>query len=52
MGFKIVASGTSSYYIKTLLKKENFSVVGGYFQGLTKGKGMFICMQFQRKKNI
>ena len=53
MGFKIVASGTSSLLYQNLVEeKKIFSVVGGYFQGLTKGEGMFICMQFQRKKNI
>ena len=40
MGFKIVASGTSSLLYENLVEeKKIFSVVGGYFQGLTKGEG-------------
>ena len=39
MGFKIVASGTSSLLYQNLVEdKKIFSVVGGYFQGLTKGE--------------
>ena len=40
MGLKIVASGTSSLlYQKLVEEKKTFSVVGGYYQGLTKGEG-------------
>ena len=40
MGLKIAASGTSSLLYQNLVEeKKLFSVVGGYFQGLTKGEG-------------
>ena len=53
MGFKIVASGTSSLLYQNLVEeKKIFSVVGGYFQGLTKGEGnVYLYAISKEKKN-
>ncbi len=40
IGLKIIASGSSSLLYKNLVEeKKIFTVVGGYYQGLTKGQG-------------
>ena len=50
IGLKILAGGSSSLlYEKLVKKKKNFSVVGGYYQGLTKGREAYICMLFQKQ---
>ena len=51
MGFKIVASGTSSLLYQNLVEdKKIFSVVGGYFQGLTKGEGNVYLYAISKEK--
>jgi zinc protease len=51
MGFKIVASGTSSLLYQNLVEeKKVFSVVGGYFQGLTKGEGNVYLYAISKEK--
>ena len=51
MGLKIVASGTSSLLYQNLVEeKKVFSVVGGYFQGLTKGEGNVYLYAISKKK--
>ncbi len=53
MGLKIVASGTSSLLYQNLVEDEKiFSVVGGYFQGLTKGEGnVYLYAILKEKKS-
>ena len=51
MGFKMVASGTSSLLYQNLVEeKKIFSVVGGYFQGLTKGEGNVYLYAISKEK--
>ena len=51
MGFKIVASGTSSLLYQNLVEeKKIFSVVGGYFQGLAKGEGNIYLYAISKEK--
>ena len=51
MCFKIVASGTSSLLYQNLVEdKKIFSVVGGYFQGLTKGEGNVYLYAISKEK--
>ena len=52
MGLKIVASGTASLLYQNLVEeKKIFSVVGGYFQGLTKGEGNVYLYAISKEKN-
>ena len=50
IGLKMFALETLVCFIKNGRGKKNFSVVGGYYQGLTKGEEMFIFMLFPKKK--
>ena len=51
MGLKIVASGTASLLYQNLVEeKKIFSVVGGYFQGLTKGEGNVYLYAISKEK--
>ena len=51
MGFKMVASGTSSLLYQNLVEERKiFSVVGGYFQGLTKGEGNVYLYAISKEK--
>ena len=51
VGFKIVASGTSSLLYQNLVEeKKIFSLVGGYFQGLTKGEGNVYLYAISKEK--
>ncbi len=51
MGLKIVASGTSSLLYQNLVEERKiFSVVGGYFQGLTKGEGNVYLYAISKEK--
>ncbi len=51
MGLKIVASGTASLLYQNLVEeKKIFSVIGGYFQGLTKGEGNVYLYAISKEK--
>ena len=51
LGMKILAGGTSSLlYEEFVNKKKIFSMVGGFFQGLTKGNGYIYFYAIPNKK--
>ena len=51
LGMKILAGGTSSLlYEEFVNKKKIFSMVGGFFQGLTKGSGYIYFYAIPNKK--
>ena len=51
LGMKILAGGTSSLlYEEFVNKKKLFSMVGGFFQGLTKGNGYIYFYAIPNKK--
>ena len=51
LGLKILASGSSSLLYKILVEeKKIFSVVGGYYQGMTKGEGSVYLYAIPKEK--
>ena len=51
LGMKILAGGTSSLLYEELVNKQKiFSMVGGFFQGLTKGNGYIYFYAIPNKK--
>ena len=51
LGLKILVSGSSSLLYKILVEeKKLFSVVGGYYQGMTKGEGSVYLYAIPKEK--